>query len=295
MRVVHLTSDWESAWKQYIESSAHGTVAHRIEWRNIVTRTYGHRPCYLMAFDQEQVSAILPLFLVNSRLFGRFLVTAPYLSHGGLLAEDQEGACTLIHAAREMALEHKAKYVEVRGLNKIGQGLHLKDKYCTLLLRLHADPNELWRNLQGRARRAVRKALKLGLQVERGHHLVEAFADVMSQRMRDLGTPFHRAPFYHNIVREFPQQAEILMARYMGQYVGGLLLVTCRETVHWPFGGALTQSRSLAPMSLLIWEAIRYGCEHGLMAFDFGRSQWDSSTFFFKRQWGAQPLPMYYE
>ena len=85
------------------------------------------------------------------------------------------------------------------------------------------------------------------------------------------------------------------MARYRDRYIGGLIVVTCGGIVHWPYGGGLTQARDLAPMSLLVWEAIRYGCEHGMTAFDFGRSQWDSGTFFFKRQWGAQPLPIFYE
>jgi serine/alanine adding enzyme len=48
-------------------------------------------------------------------------------------------------------------------------------------------------------------------------------------------------------------------------------------------------------MTLLIWETIRYGCEHGFSYLDLGRSQWGSGTLMFKRQWGAMTYPLFYE
>jgi FemAB-related protein (PEP-CTERM system-associated) len=144
-------------------------------------------------------------------------------------------------------------------------------------------------------RTAVRKALKSGLTVEKGLHLQGVFADIMSRHMRDLGTPFHALRFYQSIVREFPHQSEILMARHGDRYIGGILLISFQDTVHWYCGAGLHQYKSLAPISLLVWEAIRSACERGFAQFDFGRSRWDSGTSFFKRQWRAQPVPLHYE
>jgi FemAB-related protein (PEP-CTERM system-associated) len=223
-------------------------------------------------------------------------VTAPYLSHGGLLAHDERAVPALVRAAREAAVEQRAKYVELRGLQRVNQGLLLKDKYCSFLLPLGVGPDVLWRQFEGgRARTAIRKARKSGLSVEGGQHLKSAFANVMSRHMRDLGTPFHRLRFYQHIVEEFPQQLEILMARHGDRYIAGILLITCKETVHWLYGAALREYRHMAPTSLLVWEAIRSASERGLAYFDFGRSRWESGTFFFKRQWGAQPIPLFYE
>jgi lipid II:glycine glycyltransferase (peptidoglycan interpeptide bridge formation enzyme) len=113
--------------------------------------------------------------------------------------------------------------------------------------------------------------------------------------MRDLGTPFHRACFYRRIAEELPQQSEILMARYGDRYVGGILVIAFKDTVYWYCGAGLREYKNLAPMSLLLWEAIRSACEHGFMNFDFGRSRWESGTFLFKQKWGAQPLQLFYE
>jgi serine/alanine adding enzyme len=296
MEVVPLTRDSEELWEQFLEASPQATLGHLLGWRNVVQQTYHHTPYYLMARDGQAVKGLLPLFLIRSPLFGRLLVTAPYLSYGGLIENSKSAGDALVEKAREIASEQKAKYIELRGLQRVGRGLFLKEKYCTFLLSLEAGPDVLWKRFEGgRGRTAVRKALKSGLIVERGLHLQGVFAEIMSRHMRDLGTPFHRSRFFQNIAEEFPYHAEILMAKYHDRYVGAVLLISFKDTVYWLHGAGLREYRGIDPVSLLVWEAIRSSCERGFANFDFGRSRWDSGTFFFKRQWRAQPVPLYYE
>lgn len=295
MDVVLLSPDREKAWKNFVKDSSLATSAHLLGWRNVVEKTYHHTPYYFMAMDGGTVVGCLPLFLIKSRLFGRFLTTAPYLSYGGLLAEDEEAARALVEAAKELAYEQKARYVEIRGLNKVGHGLQLKEKYCMYLLSLAPDPEAVWRGLEKRARSAVRRAINSGVTVEWGAHLMSDFVEILCRLMRDLGTPFHGEPLYRNILDEFSGQAEIFMARYQGRLIGAGLTVTTGKTLAWPYGGCLKIYRDLAAMSLLTWEIIRYGCQRGSTSLDLGRSQWNSGTALFKRQWGARPFPLFYE
>jgi FemAB-related protein (PEP-CTERM system-associated) len=296
MEVVPLTRDSEELWERFLEASPQATLGHLLGWRNVVQQTYHHTPYYLMAVDGHAVKGVLPLVLIRSPLFGRLLVTAPYLSYGGLIELDDSAGEALVEQARQIARENKAKYIELRGLQKVGRGLLLKEKYCTFLLSLEVGPDVLWKRFEGgRVRTAVRKALKSGLIVERGLHLQGVFADIMSRHMRDLGTPFHPLRFYQSIAKEFPHQSEILMARHGDRYVGGIFVISFQDTVYWYCGAGLHEYKSLAPISLLVWDAIRSSCERGFAHFDFGRSRWDSGTSFFKRQWRAQPIPLYYE
>jgi FemAB-related protein (PEP-CTERM system-associated) len=296
MDVVLLTPDREKDWQRFVEDSNQASLAHALGWRNVVEKTYRHVPVYLMALDGQTLAGVLPLFLIRSPFFGKLLATAPYLSYGGLLADDKRAAQALVQSARTVVGEQRAKSVEIRGLSRVDHGLLLKDKYCTFRLCLSAGSEAIWRQFEGgRARTAIRRALKADLVVEEGPHLRVIFADVVSRHMRDLGTPFHRTRFYQHIINEFPQQSEILLARQGDHYIGGILLVSFKETVYWLYGAGLMEYRSLAPISLLVWEAIRSACERGFAYFDFGRSRWGSGTFFFKRQWGARPMPLFYE
>jgi serine/alanine adding enzyme len=295
MEVVPLTPDLKAAWERFIEASPQATFAHLLGWRNVVTRTYDHTPFYLVAREAGQVAGLLPLFLIKSGLFGRFLVTAPYLSHGGLVAASDEAARALIQEAKAIAGRERARYVEIRSCQRVDHGLALKDSYCTFLLPLDPDAHILWVGFEGRGRKAINRALKAGLTVDRGHDLLEVFDAVLSRHMRELGTPFHRTMFYRHLLEELPNQSEIMMVRRGGQYLGGLLLVTYKDTVLPLYGGALAAERNTSAMSLLLWETIRYSCEKGFRWLDLGRSRWGSGTCLFKRQWGADAVPMFYE
>jgi FemAB-related protein (PEP-CTERM system-associated) len=295
MDVVSLTVDSEGEWERFVDSAPHGSVAHLTRWRNVIVRTYGHTPHYLMALAGGRVTGVLPLFLIHRPFSGRILVTAPYLSHGGLCAETDEGSRCLVGAARALGSRCGARYMEIRGLSKTDSGLRCKETYCTYVLRLHRKPDTIWARTENRARTAVRKATAAGLAIEQGHHLVAPFAETLSRHMRSLGTPFHGEAFYRNILSEFSDRAEIFMVRYRGRFIGGGLTVISKDTLVWPYGGCLKEYRHLASMNLLTWAIIRYGCERGLLCLDFGRSRWGSGTALFKRQWGAEPMPLFYE
>jgi FemAB-related protein (PEP-CTERM system-associated) len=295
MDVASLTPERETEWERFVESAPHGSLGHLMQWRNVIVRTYGHTPHYLMALAGGRVTGILPLFLIRRPFSGRLLVTAPYLSHGGLCAETDEGSRCLVQAARALGNRHGARYVEIRSLNRVDPGLRCKDTYCTYLLPLHRRPDTIWARFENRARTAVRKATGSGLVIERGRHLVRPLAEVLSRHMRSLGTPFHGEVFYRNILAEFADRAEIFMVRYQNRFIGGGLTVAFRDTLVWPYGGCLRDYRHLAGMNLLTWEVIRYGCEQGMASLDFGRSRWDSGTALFKRQWTAEPMPLFYE
>src|SRR5262245_54347076 len=254
MDVAPLTPASEKAWERFIDASPQATLGHLLGWRNVVQKTYHHTPYYLLATDGQAVKGLLPLFLIRSPLFGRLLVSAPYLSYGGLIENDECAGEALVEKARQVASERKAKYIELRGLQRVGRGLLLKEKYCTFLLSLEVGPDVLWKRFEGgRARTAVRKALKSGLIVEKGLHLQGVLADIMSRHMRDLGTPFHHRSFYQNIAEEFPHHLEILMAKYNDRYVGAVLLMSFKDTVYWLHGASLREYRSFDPVSLLVW------------------------------------------
>jgi len=116
---------------------------------------------------------------------------------------------------------------------------------------LDPDPTVVWARLEKRARTAVRKAIKYGLAVESGSHLLSDFVDVIGRLMRDLGTPSHRQPFYRNILEEYAGRAEIFMVRHREGFIGGGLAVAFKKTLSWLYGGCLKAYRDMAAMNLL--------------------------------------------
>ena len=60
---------------------------HRHAWLDVIRLAFGHRTAYLTAQRDGRVVGVLPLVFFESRLFGRFAVSMPFLNYGGALAD----------------------------------------------------------------------------------------------------------------------------------------------------------------------------------------------------------------
>src|SRR5262252_9155433 len=94
------TDDESIAWDHYVLNHSLASGYQLIGWRRVVQRAFGHRTYYLMARDEHgQVLGVLPLVFVASRLFGRTLVSMPFVNYGGVLADHVDAQRALLEAA----------------------------------------------------------------------------------------------------------------------------------------------------------------------------------------------------
>src|SRR2546428_4233228 len=90
------TTDVDKSWDRFVESHPRATVAHLSAWGQIAREVYGHEPVYLRAEEDGEIRGVLPLVLVSGRLFGRRLVSMPFLDYGGVLAGGEQGLETAL-------------------------------------------------------------------------------------------------------------------------------------------------------------------------------------------------------
>ena len=166
-------------------------------WLNVLDRGQSHTPYCLETVEGERTTGFLALAEVSSFLFGRFLVSLPYLNYGGPVADDDETAGILIEQAAQLADRLGVRYLELRHEWAAAHPAlkHSRTDKVHMRLDLPADASQLWKELDAKVRNQVRKGEKNGLTVSWGG--AEAGADfyaVFSQNMRDLGTPVYAGP-----------------------------------------------------------------------------------------------------
>jgi len=110
-------------WDRFVEQHPAATVAHLSAWGRIVGGAYDHASVYLSIEDDGEKLGVLPLVLVSSRIFGRRLVSMPFLDYGGVLSslEAPAGAVeqALVDAALSVARERRAQGVGLRQLRPV--------------------------------------------------------------------------------------------------------------------------------------------------------------------------------
>jgi FemAB-related protein (PEP-CTERM system-associated) len=261
-------------------------------WLNVFRRSFGHVPYCLEAVEGERTRGFLALAYVRSWLFGRYLVSLPYLNYGGVMADDDEVARLLIDRAIELAEQLRVRRLELRHeypIPHLRLG-HARTDKAHMRLDLPATVETLWKQFDGKVRNQVTKGRKNGLTVAwGGHHLLPEFYAVFSRNMRDLGTPVYGHSLFARILDQFSGRAELCVVRAGGLAVAGALLLHGWGVTEVPSASSLRSHNHTNANMLMYYHLLERSIQRGQDIFDFGRSTPDSGPYSFKKQWGASP------
>jgi FemAB-related protein (PEP-CTERM system-associated) len=246
--------------------------------------------------ENSQTSGILPLTVVRSMLFGKSLVSLPFVDYGGICADDEDTESRLFQAAAQILTDHRLDCLDLRQRRPTRIKLPFQQLKVTLVLALLEDSDRMFGEFDGKLRNQIRKAFKSGLSVSWcGADGLDGFYEVFAANMRDLGSPVHSRKFFRAILREFPESSKILLVKKDQDVIGGGLCLCFKDSLLVPWASSRRASFTLGPNNLLYWEAIRWGCSNGYKLFDFGRSSLGSGPYHFKKQWGAKEEPLYWQ
>jgi FemAB-related protein (PEP-CTERM system-associated) len=281
-------------WAEYLREKGAVAAGRHPAWLGILRDGLGHTPYCLEVANGERTRGLLPLAYVHSWLFGRFLVSLPYLNTAGVVADDEQTARLLISEAVKLADRLKVKYLELRHEHLIGHP-NFTDKVngkVHMRLPLPTTAGQLWDGFDAKVRNQVRKAQKNALTTAWGREdLLREFYAVFSHNMRDLGTPVYGRSLFRAILHHLPGQAEFCVVRAGQQAVAAGLLLHGHGVSEVPSASSLREFNATNANMLLYWNLLQRAVERGQTVFDFGRSSPDSNTCKFKKQWGALPHP----
>lgn len=263
-------------------------------WMEILRSGLQQRPYYLEARAGDKTVGVLPLAHVKSWLFGRYLVSLPYINHAGPLADDSQTMTLLIDQAVELADQLDVKYLELRNRTEVEHPKLTEMRTSKVLMwrELPATADELWASLKPEVRNQVRKGEKAELTVDwGGGELIDPFYEVFSRNMRDLGTPVFGKRLFEAMRAALGDGAEFCVVRLKGLPIAAAVLLHGPGFTEVPSASSLREHNKTCANMLLYHRLLVRAIERGQKVFDFGRSSPDSGTFKFKKQWGAAPQP----
>jgi FemAB-related protein (PEP-CTERM system-associated) len=280
--------------ESYLRAGKQVPLSRHPAWLTVLEKGLRHTPYCLEAADGERTRGFLPLAYVRSWLFGRFLVSLPYLNYGGPVADSDGVAHLLIDHAAVLADHLGVRYLELRNTwaydhpalgQRVGTKMHMR-------LPLPSKPEELWGQIPSKVRNQVRKGQKSDLAVAWGAaDALDDFYTVFARNMRDLGTPVYSKALFGAILEQFPDRAEFCVVRAGERPVAAALLLHGWGVTEVPSASSLREFNHTNANMLMYWHLLERAVQRGQDVFDFGRSSEDSSTFRFKKQWGASPSP----
>jgi FemAB-related protein (PEP-CTERM system-associated) len=285
----------EAEWDSYVEAAPEAVNYHRWVWRKVIEETFGHRGYYLMATSGSRVCGVLPLIHMQTRLFGRFLVSMPFFSYGGVLASTAQARDGLLTKAADLAAELGARHVELRQGSACETGWHDTTAKVTMMASLPANVEELWKGFSPKMRKRIRYARKHGLESEwGGAEAVDSFFRVFAVNMRNLGTPVYPRAWFENICRNLKGEIRILALRENGRPVASAFLIAFRDTLELPWAASVPESREKFSPLLLYCTLLEWATENGFRRVDLGRCTPGSGNHEFKQRWTSEEIPLHW-
>jgi serine/alanine adding enzyme len=293
-QIEYLKPGMEAEYQEFVNRHPNAGYCHDFAWHSVIEKTYRKSSAYFISRSRQagRVNGVLPAFHLSSPLFGKQLVSLPYLDAGGILAETEEvergllkrflGEATRHRAASEMRCNIRLASMEPPLNTKVGMVVELEG----------LDESRYWKKLDAKVRNQVRKAEKSQVTLRWGRHeLLSDFYAVFARNMRDLGSPVHARAFFSNLLNELPGAA-IGAAYRDGRCIGGLVRVLWRDTLAIPWASTLREERVHCPNNALYYESIRFALSEKCRIVDLGRSTISEGTFHFKLQWQAREMPL---
>ncbi|MDG2222007.1 MAG: FemAB family PEP-CTERM system-associated protein [Rubripirellula sp.] len=286
--------DWPVNWPQIIDAAVPRLAGHESAWIDSISSGLRQRVYCLQTRRDNDVTGILPLHLVSGPIFGKFLVSSPYINTGGVWAQSHDDAAALVGRACELADELDVKYLELRHETPVEHpriNFTRTDK-VHMRLELPDSSDALMKSFKSKLRSQVKKSREYGLVVEfGGEELLADYYAVFAQNMRDLGTPVFSKSLFANILRSFKGRAELCVVRKESQPIAAGVLIHNHGVSEVPSASSLREFNRTNANMLMYWHLMSRAIERGSHTFDFGRSSEGSGTFKFKSQWGAKPQP----
>jgi len=299
LRIRKATWRDRGMWDEYVLGHPWGSPYHLFAWKEAIERAYGF-PCPgLLADDDSGVRGVFPFACLRSPLRGKTFVSLPYCDFGGPAAHEPDVFRLLFQEAWRWTDSQDKALFEIRSpfpLPGSGQDLHPLESKARLVLDLPSGSDALFSGFKSKLRSQVRKPLRDGLSAEiGGAELLAPFYRVFCRNMRDLGSPVHSRKWFRALLQGFGERMRICVVRMPGGMPAAAGIMLCTSySVTVPWASSLRELNRWNPNMLLYWTMLSHAADGGWERFDFGRSTPGEGTWKFKRQWGAEPAPLYW-
>ena len=284
-------------WRAFVENTPEGSYSHLPQWQAVLKESLGHKPYYVFAKNEDgKLCGILPLFHIRSVVTGSRLVSLPFASACGPIADSPDTVEALVNRAKGLCDEMKCQYLEIRMPKPLSPGLELNDYFSTYVAEL-SEPQAMWKKLDKRVRWVVEKARKGGtvVKIDNSDKGLQAFYELNLRTKRRLGVPAHTFGFFKALRKHMNPYSRIYLAEVQGKVVAGVMTLSFNGVVAYAYAASDSSYLQHCPNDAIAWQAIQDGSREGFRQCDLGKTASDNVGLArFKKKWGAEKRPLYY-
>jgi CelD/BcsL family acetyltransferase involved in cellulose biosynthesis len=266
----------------------------------LLAECYGYRPFALVLEDGDGVAAGIPAIEIRTVLGRGRWISLPFTDYLPPLARDDRLIPSLVAELDAARTAERISRVEIRAPVA---GLRVRPQPAGFVhvLPLASDPASVFRTFQrSQVQQRIAKAERDGVAVRRGSSkddLTQIFYELHLETRRRLGVPIQPRRYFELLWERIvaPGHGFVLLAYWNALPIAGAVFLAWNGMITYKYSASRQEFWRLRPNNLVIWDAIRWGCENGFHTFDFGRTEpGNEGLREFKRGWGTAEATLSY-
>jgi len=295
----------KNLYRGFVENSDNAKIYHTLEWRSIIEKTYGYKPFYIIAKEDNEIKGILPLFEVKSFILGKRMVSIPFSHFVNILYTNQSVLRGLLRFATVLVKKFKCDYMEIKHGYELHNDINLKRsaQNYNSILHLNKPIDDIWKGFDiGSVRWGIRKAEKSELIVKQGKTLrdYKIFYELETETRKRQGSPLYPFEFFRALLELLnTNKCKLYLAYYADKPIAGIIILNYKNYSIYGYSASVSDRRYLRyqPTNLLLWTIIKDLHNLRYRVFDFGITPSSNEGLLkFKKRWGTktEKIPYYY-
>lgn len=270
----------KSEWEKFLQTRTEANFLHSFNWGTF-HQALGKTVIRIGFYKANQLIGVMQGIVEKAK-------RATYLTiPGGPLInwDNEQVVAAFMQNVKTQAKQNNCSFVRVRpqipensenrelfcclGFKKSPMHLHVE---LTVQLDLTKTEDELLASMRKNTRYEIKKALKMGIKIEKSTNLkdVENFYELQAgTAKRQKFVPFSK-PFLVEQFKAFSQdnQAVLYTAKHEGSIINQAFVIYYGQEADYHYGASTQEARRLPGAYLMQWEAIKEAKKRGMKRYD---------------------------
>jgi hypothetical protein len=288
-------------WDNMIVPLPGSSFFHSAAWAKVLSESYNYKPVYFTLFHDGSIVGLLPLMGIESVLTGKRGVSLPFTDYCQPIAQNENKFQDMLHAATNFGRKQNWKYLEIRGGEDFFSNHESSEYFYGHILDLTVGPQNIYSNLRDSTRRNIKKAQKenVSITISTSLQSIKEFYRLNVMTRKEHGLPPQPYGFFQRLHRDIisKEMGFIAAASHNNITISANVFFCFGKEVIYKYGASDKTYQNLRANNLVMWEAIKVGCDRGYEQLCFGRTEPENKGLMqFKSGWGSKEhLIKYYK
>lgn len=260
-------------WQNFIEKQDKSNIFHHKKWIEIMIKQYGYKYKIIADLENNEIQAAIP-FLTTKTIKGKKkLVSLPFTDDLEILSKSDINTKNIVEYMQKTYIS--CYNIEFRSNIKDVSNSKKNFGYYKHTLELDYDIDKIFRSFKKtQIQQPIDKSKRDGVYIKKyiDKEGIDLFYNLHLRVRKFHGVPVQPKGFFYRLQEKLFENnlGFTLVAFLEKKAIGASIFLNFNKQIIYKYSAADFDYRTRRPSQLMLWNAIKWGCENGYKILNMG-------------------------